>query len=328
MTNATPVVKSEPEWAAYVAIDWADQKHYWKLVPAGSQRQEQGELQNTPEAVEAWAATLQQRFGGRPIAVCLEQSRGALVYMLAKYAHLVLFPVHPTSAARYRETFCTSGAKADPSDTTSLLDLLLRHRERLRQLRTDTTETRLLQFLVEARRRMVDEKTRQSNRLTDCLKLYFPQILHWFGDVAGPLVGDLLERWPSLRELQRAHPGTLRKLFQQHNCRGEERMQERLQAIYQALPATTDAAVLEAGAIIARGLVALLATLRGQIAVFEQRIEELVRCLPDGGLFAGLPGAGAALVPRLIVAFGTYRDRYQSAYQLQCYSGIAPVKEA
>ena len=115
MTNATPVLKSEPEWAAYVAIDWADQKHYWKLVPAGSQQQEQGELQNTPEAVETWAAGLQQRFGGRPIAVCLEQARGALVYMLTKYAHLVLFPVHPTTAARYRETFCTSGAKDDPT---------------------------------------------------------------------------------------------------------------------------------------------------------------------------------------------------------------------
>src|SRR5262249_23288134 len=220
------------------------------------------------------------------------------------------------------------GAKSDPSDTASLLDLLLRHRERLRQLRPDTTETGVLQFLVEERRRTVDEKTRQSNRLTDCLKLYFPQILHWFGDVTGALVGDLLERWPSLQDPQRAHPGTLHKFFHQHHCRGEERMQERIQAIYQAIPATTDAAVLEAGAMIARGLVALLATLRSQIAVFEQRIEELVRSHPDGALFSSLPGAGAALTPRLIVAFGTQRDRYQSAYQLQCYSGIAPVKEA
>jgi hypothetical protein len=93
--------------------------------------------------------------------------------MLTKYPHLVLFPVHPTTAARYRETFCPSGAKDDPSDTASLLDLLLRHRERLRQLQPDTVETRLLHFLVEERRRTVDEKTRQSNRLTDCLKTLF-----------------------------------------------------------------------------------------------------------------------------------------------------------
>ena len=115
MSEPSTAVASAPEWAALAAIDWGDQKNFWRLLPAGSERQEQGQLENTPEAVEVWAATLQQRFGGRPIAVCLEQSRGALVYMLAKYAHLVLFPVHPTTAARYRETFRTSGASDDAS---------------------------------------------------------------------------------------------------------------------------------------------------------------------------------------------------------------------
>jgi transposase len=258
----------------------------------------------------------------------LEQARGALIYMLSKYAHLVLFPVHPTTAARYRETFCTSGAKDDPNDTASLLDLLLRHRERLRQLQPDTEETRLLQFLVEERRRAVNEKTRQSNRLTDCLKLYFPQILRWFDDVATPLVGDLLERWPSLEELRRAHPGTLRKFFNEHNCRSAERNQERIDAIYAAVSATNDAAVLEAGVLTAHGLVALIRTLRDTVARLDQRIEQLVATHPEGALFASLPGAGPVLVPRLIVAFGTRRERYDSAYEVQCYSGIAPVKEA
>ena len=328
MSDSLPSVNPEPEWAAFAAIDWADQKNFWRLVPAGSQRHEQGELENTPEAVEVWAAALQQRFGGRPIAVCLEQSRGALVYMLTKYPHLVLFPVHPTTAARYRKTFCTSGAKADPSDTASLLDLLMRHRERLRALQPDTVETRLLHFLVEERRQMVDEKTRQSNRLTDCLKLYFPQVLRWFDEVDSPLVGALLERWPSLEQLQRAHPGTLRRFFHEHNCRSEELIQQRIDGIAQATPATQDQGVLEAGMMMTHGLVKLLETLRGNIAVFDERIAELVRAHPDSALFDSLPGAGAVLIPRLIVAFGTRRERYESAYQMQCYSGIAPVKEA
>jgi len=309
MLDSLPTVTTEREWAAFAAIDWADQKHFWRLVPAGSQHAEQGELENTPEAVEAWATTLQQRFGGRPIALCLEQSRGPLVYMLTKYAHLVLFPVHPTTAARYRETFCTSGAKDDPSDTASLLDLLLRHPERLTPLQPDTTETRLLQFLVERRRQIVDEKTRQKNRLTDCLKLYFPQLLRWFDDVSSPLVGALLERWPGLEQLQRSHPGTLRKFFHQQNCRGEELIEERIRAIYQAIPATRDAAVLEAGAMTARGLVALLTTLRGNIDELDRRIAQLVAAHPDAPLFDSLPGAGPALVPRLIVAFVTRPSR-------------------
>jgi Transposase len=110
------LLTNEPEWAAFAAIDWADRKHCWRVIAAGSQEPDQGELENTPEAVEAWAAALEQRFGGRPVALCLEQTRGGLVYMLAKYPHLVLFPVHPTMAARYREAFCTSGAKDDAGD--------------------------------------------------------------------------------------------------------------------------------------------------------------------------------------------------------------------
>ena len=141
-------------------------------------------------------------------------------------------------------------------------------------------------------------------------------------------MGDLLERWPSLEELRRAHPGTLRKFFHEHNCRSAERNQERIDAIYQAVPASNDAAVLEAGALTARGLVALLRTLRDHIDELERRIAELVATHPEGALFASLPGAGPVLVPRLIVAFGTRRERYDSAYEMQCYSGIAPVKEA
>lgn len=329
MSEATlPTKIAEPEWAAFVAIDWADQKHFWRLALADSGQQEQGELENTPEAVETWAVGLSVRFGGRPIALCLEQSRGSLVYMLAKYPHLVLFPVHPKTAAQYRETFCPSGAKGDPSDTASLLDLLQRHRERLRQLQPDTSQTRLLQLLVETRRRTVNEKTRQKNRLTACLKRYFPQVLQWFDEVDSPLVAALLQRWPNLTELKRAHPGTLRKFFHEHNCRVEERIRKRIEGIQAATPATEDAAILEGEAFAARGLAAVLATLWSHINELDQRIAQLVAEHPEGSLFGSLPGAGAVLVPRLIVAFGTRRERYASAYEMQCFSGIAPVTEA
>jgi hypothetical protein len=67
--------------------------------------------------------------------------------------------------------------------------------------------------------------------------MYFPQILQWFDDVAAPVAGALLQRWPSLQELQRAHPGTLKKFFLQHHGRSHKRIEERIQSIYQAVPA-------------------------------------------------------------------------------------------
>jgi transposase len=328
MSESPSTTPAEPDWAAFAAIDWGDQKHFWKLVPAGTQQYEQGELAHTPEALQRWATALRERFGGRPIAVCVEQKRGALVYALAPYTHLVIFPVHPTLAARYRSTFRTSGAKDDPGDADSLLDLWLQHRAKLRPLQPDTPETRLLQHLVEHRRRLVDEKTRQVLRLRQCLKEFFPQLLQWFEDLDTPLVEALLERWPSLQDCKGQHPGTWRQFFHQHNCRSEERIRERIEAIYAATPLTEDPAVVQAGSLKARGLAALLQTLRRQIAAVEQRIDQLVAAHPDGPLFASLPGAGRATVPRLIAAFGTRRELYASAYDMQCYSGIGPVQKS
>jgi len=150
-------------------------------------------------------------------------------------------------------------------------------------------------------------------------------VLDWFDDVTSPLVGAVLQRWGTLQELRRAHPGTLRKFFHQQNCRNEERIGERIEAIRKAMVATDDAAIVEGGKLKAQALADVIATLRQHIAVYDRRIEEVVASHPEAHLFGSLPGAGPALIPRLIVAFGTRRERFESAAEVQEYSGIAPI---
>jgi transposase len=313
----------EPVWAAFVALDWGGQKHAWILQPAGGGKRNEGWVDNTPEAIAVWAADLHRRFDGQPVAVALEQKRGSVVNLLLPYAHLVLFPVPASMSASYRKTFVPSGAKDDPSDAGWILDLLLRHRDRLRRLEPDDANTRLLLMLVEDRRQLVDDKTRLALRLQDCLKQYYPQLVQWF-DVDTPLVADMLQRWPDLQHLQRCHDGTLRTFFRQHHS-GEDLTAKHIEAIRAAVPATNDPAVLEACATKAGHLTALIATLRDQIKQLERRRDELVANHPDAPIFASFPGAGVATVPRLIAAFGTSRERYQSAFEVECDSGIAPV---
>jgi transposase len=72
----------------------------------------------------------------------------------------------------------------------------------------------------------------------------------------------------------------------------------------------------------------MLRELRGSVAKYDEAIEELVRKHPDFDLFQSFPGAGDALVPRLIAGFGSQRERWTKASELQCYSGIAPVLES
>jgi transposase len=317
--------KQETEFAAWVGIDWADQKHAWALQIPGQLEVERGDLDHTPEAVEVWAAELARRFAGRLIAVALEQSRGSLLFMLTKYAHLVLFPVHPTTLSDYRKSFRPSGAKSDSSDAGLLVDLLVRHREKLRRLNPDTEQTRTLQFLVEARRKFVSDKARCSNRLTAYLKMYFPQVLDWFSEVTSPIAGDFLERWPSLQKVQNARPETLRKFFiQRHSCKPDS-IDRRLEEIRRALPATHDAAVTCSCSAAVLALVRIVRAVRDAILSYDQQIETLARQHPDFAIIDSLPGVGPALGPRLIAALGTQRDRYHSASELQAYSGIAPV---
>jgi hypothetical protein len=66
------------EFVAFVGIDWADTSHAVCLQVAGSDIRESSVLAHTPEAISAWACMLRHRFGGQPIAVCLELTKGPL----------------------------------------------------------------------------------------------------------------------------------------------------------------------------------------------------------------------------------------------------------
>jgi len=323
-----PIPAAEPDYAAFIAIDWADRQHAWVLQVSGSTQRETGQLEHTPEAIEDWAMQLATRFAGRPVAVALEQARGALLYSLSRFEHLVLYPIHPSTSYNYRKAMFPSGSKDDPKDAAILLDLLTLHRDRLRLLRADTTQTRKLQILVEKRRQLVDERTAQTNRITDQLKMYFPQVLKWFDSLHAPIVAAFLQRWPTLPRLQKEAPEAVRKFFYEHGSRSGERIEKRLQEAAKAQALIHDAAVIEPGVLVVKALLAMVAALNEGIRALEKAIEDVTAAHPDYSIFYSFPGAGPAMAPRLLAAFGTQRERYASASELQSFSGIAPVMEA
>ena len=90
---------NEEQFAAFIGIDWADTKHDLCLQAVGCDNRESSILEHTPEAIEVWASALRRRFGGKPVAICLELNKGPLVYALGKYDFMVLFPVNPLMVA-------------------------------------------------------------------------------------------------------------------------------------------------------------------------------------------------------------------------------------
>jgi transposase len=313
---------------AWVGIDWADEKHDVALQVAGAQTVERSTLEQSPEAIAAWVAGLRQRFGSGRIAICLEQARGALVYALMVYENLLLYPLNPQSLAKFRKVLYPSGAKDDPMDADLLLKLLRHFGEQLRAWRPDDVATRKLRLLVEGRRGFVDRRTSMLNELTASLKSYLPQAFDLVGeDLTSRMASDFLKKWNRLEVIQKLKPAQLRAFYYGHNSRSEDLIEQRLALIRSAVALTRDEAIVGALSLEVQQLAVGLAALRDIIARYDAEIAQVFIAHPDAFIFQSVDGAGAVLAPRLLVAFGSDRERFAQADALPRYSGTAPVTE-
>src|SRR5450631_353189 len=314
-------------FAAFIGIDWADRKHDVCLQVPGTDAVEASVVEHRPKAIEEWAHKLRERFAGQRIAVCLELSQGPIVSALLEHDIFVIFPVNPSTLAKYRRAFTPSRAKDDPTDAAIALELLRRHPEKLKPLRHESPHMRALRRLVEARRDLVQDRVRITNRLTFTLKDYFPQVLDWFRDKETEVFAAFLERWPSLPDAQRARRETIVAFFHAHSVRRASVIDRRVDAIKSERPLTSDAAVIEPARLLVEALLPQLRALSAGIARLDDEIARRCRQLPDYLLFADLPGAGRVFSARLLAAFGEQRDRFADAAAFQKYTGIAPVTE-
>ena len=315
------------QFAARIGLDWADQKHDFCLKIGKQEQLEYGVIQHSPESIAAWAHSLQKRFRGRPVAICLELKAGPVFSALLKYPFITLFPISPRALARYRGSFSQSGAKDDPTDAFLQLDYLLKHPDYLRPLVPEDPKTRILQQFVEDRREFVQRKVDLTNTITSSLKAYYPQALQWFNDIDTVLFCDFVMRWSTLAKAQAESKATLRQFFKSNRCGREEVIARRLKAIRQAMPLTEDEGIVMP---FEKRTVALIQQLRQillTIQDYDQDIASHFQAHDEYELFDSLPGAGAAFGPRLLVAMGTDRTRYNSADEIARCSGVAPVME-
>jgi len=321
---------TQSHYAAYVAFDWADQKHDVHILDARSRRREHLEIEHSPEALTDFVNLLRGRFGPGPIALAVELKRGPLINFLCAFEFIDICPVKTTTLSHYRKAFYPSGAKSDPLDCALILEILVKHPDRLESpWEPDTPETRLLGELAEARRGFVDGLTALSQKLRACLKGYYPLAIDILGGTLdNRLACDLLLRWPTLEELQKARGSTLRNFFHRHNCRSEKRIAEALQLRREALPLTSDPAIIAGGRLRAVTLLKQMRTLLPAIQEYDARIAELFDAHPDAFIFASLPGAGEVIAPRLLAAVGTRRGRFAHRDNLCQYNGCAPVSES
>ena len=318
--------ENQSGYAAFVGLDKSDKKINVSLQRSGKNKVERNIIKGGAEALHAWVATLCAQFPNQRIAICLEQPASGLIHALMGYDFIVLFPINPVTLARYREAFTPSRAKDDPIDADLLCELVVQQREQLKAWQPDDVCTRKLRHLVQARRRSVNMRTRLSNQLKALLKCYFPQALELCGeDLTTPLSCALLQKWPSLQQIKKARPETIRRFYYARNARRGDVIEKRLALIGQAVPLTQDPALIESSIITVQALILGLRAVHTAIGSYDREIARTFSQHPDHALFAALPGSGTAYSARLLAAFGSRRELFQSAEAMLNFSGIAPV---
>jgi transposase len=317
-TSADPIVPT-----LFVGVDWADQKHdvYWITADG---RDGHRVIEQSAEAIEDLLLLLAELAGGGTTALALEKSRGPLQYALMFREHLQLYPIDPKQFARYRESFASGGGKSDLEDAALLARLLRERYRELKPLALDDEPTRRLAHLCQTRRLLVNDATTLKLQLQSLLKTFFPLLLE-LGRPDSGLVLEVLRSWPDPRQFRRVHPRTLNNLLRRHGVRNPDRATELTNRIRTAPLLTKDAPLLEAMGFRVAAIGSQLKPLLEAIAKLERAIDKAFAEHPDAGLLEHVPGAGQALAPRLLAAFGSDRERYANADEVATISGIAPI---
>ena len=123
--------------------------------------------------------------------------------------------------------------------------------------------------------------------------------------------------------IDRHGKGSHRQL--EHSMRNEEQQNEIIERIRAAQLLTRDDALITPSAMAVELLTHQIQQAQKTIEEFDTEIAEAMKRHPDAHLFTNLRGAGDALAPRLLCAFGSQRDRWEDAESLASFSGIAPV---
>jgi transposase len=320
-------ISATVEYAAFIGLDWGSEKHSVAIQAVGFNEVLVYSITQTPEDLHRWILQLEDKFGGKPVAIAIEQTKGAVIHALLAYSFVHVFRINPKSLADYRKAFSQGGAKDDPSDAQLLLEFVTLHRHRIKPWVPDDVQTRTMQRLVEFRRDTVNRRTAIKNQITQVLNEYFPQALEWAGDLDTAMACDFLSNWPTLEKVKKTKPEKIRAFYRNHGCRRSELADKRMMSMHTATSLTNDPAVIVCSVAILETLIPLMRALIEGISRLDEEIETLFHAHPDMPIFDSFPGAGCALAPRLLAAFGSDRTRFESAVEIQNYSGIAPVTE-
>lgn len=314
-------MKLHQELTHYAGFDWAKDHHDIIIVEAQGRIVADFRLDHTAAGWKLW----REKIAAYPkLGVAVETNFGAAVEQLLE-SGVVLYPVNPLNAKRYRERKCSSGNKTDRHDAWALADALRLDGQGWRPLDAQDPLIAELRLLCRDEVALIEERTALINQLQQALHEYYPTALEAFDDWTIPGPWAFVEAFPSAAALTKAGKRQWEKFLHSHRLYRAQTSAARLAALEKAGEWKASAPLVAAKSLYAVARCKQLRVLQAQLQEYRQRIEALFALHPDSGTFGSLPGAGPKLAPRLLSEIGSDRTLYEDAQGLQCMAGTAPV---
>lgn len=306
----------------FVGIDWADKEHEISVVDQSGTELTRFRVLHNHQGLQTLKNRLLRHANAPEEALCfLETNQGLLVQFLLEAG----FPVYPLNpkVVDYRRK--PSGAKSDAIDARLLADIGRSDFKRLKRLNPDSEHIQEIKMLCRDQDTLIEDATRLTNRLTACLKEYYPVALELFSKITLPVALDFLKSYPTLESARSASVPELAAFLKAHRHPQPNLTARRIYEKLHAPQLEASRATTRAKSRFLLVIIAQLEPILKEIHAYDEEITRLFKSHPDSFIFTSLPGVGPRLAPRLLAGWGEDRSRYENAAVMQALAGTSPV---
>jgi Transposase/Transposase IS116/IS110/IS902 family len=317
----------------FVGDDWAEDHHDVEVMDEAGKVLARRRLPEGAAGIALLHGLVGEHVGedsddDAEVLVGIETDRGPWVAALAAAGYLV-FPVNPLQSARFRARYQVSGAKSDAGDAHVLADMVRTDSHQLRPAAGDSPDAAGIKVLARTHKTLIWERTRQTQRLRNQLREYFPAALEAFGEDLD--ASDALELLGKAPEPARAAKLTRAQVSAVLKRAGRRNITGRATAILTALRSeqlSQPEVLTIAYAATVRALTAVIVTLNEQVKILQGEVETHFGRHPDAEIILSQPGLGHVLGARVLAEFGDDPARYRDGKARRNYAGTSPLTRA
>jgi transposase len=232
-----------------------------------------------------------------------------------------VLPVNPAAIARYRESRFPSKTKSDQGDAQLIADYIREHKDALRAVKIPDEKVRELKLLLEDRDKLVKEKVRISNQLTNTLKDYFPQAIDAFSNIDSKSALEFLKRFDTFQQAKRLSSQDIEQFLDECHCYNKK-ARARFRSAMKKTPSEISPEIIRAKVRLKKVLFRHLSLLVQDIKDYEGQIQQVMDEIPYGDIFRSLPGADYILGAKLLVLYDG--REFSCSMEVGSFYGTAP----